>query len=214
MIPSAVLDHLIESGQREAILAHDGNLSFGFRLRLRRLLAKSFIDDRYAILCFHSASKLVPRWNQLRLEGTYQRLPVQLLAVCRESVLKMRSTTELRRKLFHFRNYLEGVPFDGVESEFPPSYAHFAAYAAAATALNYPVIEVFQEKDTEFDLDPDLLDTHAFVAMDAAGALWDAKSDPHARREYWRCFLTNEMPNVLSETNVTRLIDESLISSG
>jgi len=198
------LEPFVEAAQEAIRQAPDGNLPFGFRLTLRKLLEKLFPgENRYALLCYLSAKELVPGWRALRLERYYDELPDRLLDLCRIAIMQPGDRDARVGRMHDLGSAVDdAIAMSGhtlghwSRARFVP----FAAYAAVSAALNSPSIEVFDETDTEWDIEPDLLDTHAYVAMDYAGCLWNSNSNPQARREYWLRWLSEEVPRVFASS--------------
>lgn len=199
---------LCEDGARASRDAEDGNLPFGYRLALWRGLDEVFPDEsKYAQLCAYSAAMIMPRWKRLSVEAEFSQVPQQLLLLALDAIDAGATRAELEMR----RIYLNR--FDGLHGEVDS--AHAAAQAGSARLLEGALVpyaadcvadvavgsrksEIYTYEDTDETIEAFILDTHAYVAMELAGRLWD-NSNPVARRAYWLNFLTREVPTVMTQ---------------
>jgi len=194
------LEILFRDGEITVRRSADGNLPFRYRFGVRTLLKALFPGQkRYALLCYRSVQETMPRWRSIEMEPLYHRVPDRLLHICRSAILDLEEYEHLRQEVGNLWTYVADASLMSAEALADPSKPSFAPYSAATAAgasLGSPDESIYTPEDTDFSIEPDLLDTHAYVAMDFAGCLWNENSDPQARRAYWLRFIKQDAPEI------------------
>jgi hypothetical protein len=193
---------LVEAAVEDLLASANGNLQFGFRLAIRRTLDKLYPGEwRYAKLCIESAREILPNWKTLGIGEDLGSMPETMLALADQCILsggqdRHRLIREFQR-LSSNRDAATAASARAMHSH-RPCFACEAAFAAASAALNYPSDSIYDLNDRDEDIDPELLDTQAYVAMEYAGSLWEFDSDANARRDFWLRWLTESVRNSMS----------------
>jgi hypothetical protein len=196
---SEFLDEAVQSVHGDS----EGNLAFRFRLRLQELLLRFFPEEnRYAILCFLSAKELLPAWESLDLERYYREMPRGFLELGRTVILDPSRRYEVKRVAAALPHPCSASHASGelLGHYLLAKLATEAAASALDAVLDQHPLEIFHEDDTEFTIEPDLWDTHAFIAADCAGCIGAENSKPDARRGYWLRFLSDDVPRMFTSS--------------
>lgn len=184
--------------------ACDGNLPYGYRLRFHDAFAAAFSPraghSRWSILGYIVASETLTRWTTVVVSDEERIVPQKLLDVCRQAILRTEQRHVLRERwgALHPQVDLAFHAYMDAPGCVSHSYAPYAALAACDEALKpeWPEHSAYCFEDTEYDIEPFLLDSHAFAAMDAAGPVWTPDSRDQ-RRTFWLHWIKHVMPMVL-----------------
>lgn len=172
-------------------LAPDGNLPFGWRLRIWDALDAEFPRDgrrRYSLLCYRSARMLLSTWDSRKLPPEMSGVPRRLLELFSE-VLCERNTivSEYLSSLWQAAEVAD-TEWWKLSQNALPCPASTAAWAALSYLVGFPHRESLDNVVTEESLDLGEWDAPAHAAWGVAGPLGD-NSLLEVRRSFWRDFL-------------------------
>jgi len=205
------MDVLLHEARQLVAELESGHLPMGYRLRIYDELLELYGAEegawRYAALCFFSAAEMLPYWDSVTFDDDLIEVPRQYLkiAICGLLGFEDRGALAIHLRQLPLPCDAESHWMEAVGSVSRGCLAPTASYSAAGVAIGDFGRDVMSYSDSERSMDPDLWDTHAFVAFDWTGDPGHAESHPELLRAYWQKFLAEEVPDVLVDASELRM---------
>ncbi len=185
---------MVSETREQALQAVEADPNGGLRLGLREMIWAEFgpraTPETYLnaahrqriALAVASVQRVLPLWEQRYPDSD---IPAAALAAIEEVVQGADASDT-------FDELWDAVVHLATEQPFPEVAVGFAAVQALRTAMYDEFFDAEDlDREREDEDDPESLDSASYASMAAAhGPPSHPESDPHARREFWKWWLT------------------------